>query len=90
MSNPLKQAYEVFGPSFIYDPVLREHRLDMEKKRKALVTILINAQDTEDARMLMEILGYLPHKTFARINNRVVATSEKSQTNGFLESIGRL
>lgn len=90
MGNSLKQMYEVFSPSYHYDPVLAKERLDREKQRKALIKMLTDAKDKEDGRLLMEALGYLPHETYARMNNRVMKTSAKSKTNGFLESIGRL
>lgn len=88
--DPMKDMYEVFTPSYHYDPLTTAIELTREKQRKALIKICSDATDAEDARMLMEALGYLPHKTYARINNRVTETTDKSQTNGYLESIGRL
>lgn len=91
MSDPIKQTYETFSPHFHYDPMTKIHELDMEKKRRALVKILTDAKDVDDARLLMEALGYLPYGTFARMNNRVMrTTTDRSSTNGYLESIGRL
>lgn len=90
MGNSLKQMYESFSPKYHYDPALAAHEYNQEKLRKALIKTLTDAEDKEDARMLMEILGYLPYKTFTRLNNKTTNLGVTSKTNGYLESIGRL
>lgn len=68
----------------------KEQELQDEKYKDALTFMLNNSKNTEDAKLLMEALGYLPYPTFARVNNRVTASNELSTTNGYLERIGKL
>lgn len=81
--------YRRFASTTNYDPIKEELAIKREKEKKALVTILTNAINVEDAKNLMEAVGYLPYATYTRNNNRVSKASTTS-TNGYLESIGRL